>query len=57
MEERARIIRETAYVVLTKFDASFTKFVDASGLDCPTLVDMIVQHFSGFRDEAVYEGE
>jgi hypothetical protein len=55
--ERARIVREIGWVIGNKFEGSFTKFVDASGYDVPTLILQIVQYFSGFRDEAIYDGE
>ena len=46
-----------AFVIEEEFEGSFCKFLENSGYDCPTLVDMIVQKFSGFRDEAIYNGE
>ena len=57
LEERARIVREIGYIIMTEFDSSFIKFLEKSNLDVPTLVRDIVQHFTGFRDEAIYEGE
>jgi len=57
LEERARIVREIGYVIMTEFDSSFVKFLEKSKFDVPTFVRDIVQNFSGFRDEAIYEGE
>jgi hypothetical protein len=57
MGERARIIREVAFVILNQYSSSFSNFLQAADFDCPTLVDLISQKFSGFRDEAIYNGE
>jgi hypothetical protein len=57
VSERARIIREIACAVKSRFGSSFENFIQQSGYDCPTLVDMIVREFSGFRDEAIHRGE
>ncbi|CDW83988.1 UNKNOWN [Stylonychia lemnae] len=57
LEERARIVREIGYIVETSFDGSFVKFLERSDFDVPTLIKDIVQNFSGFRDEAIYQGE
>ena len=42
MGERARIIREMAWIVREEFEASFLKFTEASGYDCSKLVDLVV---------------
>jgi hypothetical protein len=54
VSERARIIREIAFVIKSRYDSSFENFISKSDFDCPTLVSMIVREFSGFRDEAIY---
>lgn len=56
LDERARILREMGYVIEKEYGGSFTKFVKSSH-DVPSLVLSIVRTFSGFRDEAIYQGE
>lgn len=45
-----------AYIVENRFNSKFYDFVLASNFDCANFVDLIVQNFSGFRDEAIYNG-
>ena len=56
LDERARILNEVGHVIATKFNSSFTKFVEASNYDAPTFVNLVVECLSGFRDEAIYNG-
>jgi hypothetical protein len=57
VNERARIVNEVASVIQSKYDSKFENFVQQSSFDCPSLVNMIIREFSGFRDEAIYKGE
>jgi hypothetical protein len=57
VNERARILNEVGYVIKTEFDSSFYEFVKRANFSCPKFVENIVKHFSGFRDEAIYNGD
>lgn len=57
VNERARILNEVGYVIKTEFDSSFYEFVKRANFSCPKFVEMIVKHFSGYRDEAIYNGD
>lgn len=57
LEERARIVREVGTVIEHEYSGKFTQFIEEAKKDVPTLVRQIVQKFSGFRDEAIYDGE
>ena len=57
IDERARIVREMAFIIQRDYDSSFDLFVQKSKHDCVKLVEMIVSSFSGFRDEAIFKGK
>lgn len=57
LEERARIVREIGMVIESEYQGSFVAILESCNHDIPTLVRKIVQLFSGFRDEAIYNGE
>lgn len=56
VDERARILNEIGDVIQNKFNGQFYSFVEATDFDEQMFVDMVVTHFSGFRDEAIYNG-
>ncbi len=57
LQERARIVNELGVILAADYEGSFCKFVEESGFDVPRLVRNIAREFSGFRDEAIYNGE
>jgi len=57
MSERARIVREMAYVIKKDFNSNSQQFVFESGYDCTKFVQMVVEKISGFRDEAIFKGQ
>ena len=56
VSERARIINEMAEIIENDYNSKFYDFVLATNFDCVAFVNLIVQKFSGFRDEAIFEG-
>ena len=56
LEERARIVREVGVVILTFYSGSFYKYLQHCHFDAVKLVRQIAMDFTGFRDEAIYDG-
>ncbi|TNV73753.1 hypothetical protein FGO68_gene10301 [Halteria grandinella] len=57
LEERARIVREVGIVIHTFYKGSFVKYLSNVNWDAVKLVRQIAMDFTGFRDEAIYNGE
>ena len=57
LEERARIIREIGFVIQADYNSSFLTFMEKCDFEATRLVRKIAQEFTGFRDEAIYNGE
>lgn len=57
LEERARIVREIGAVIDAYYGGSFLKYMEKTGYDAVKLVRQIAMDFTGFRDEAIYNGE
>ena len=57
LEERARIVSELGVVVSTYYHGSFIEYLEKADWDAVKLVRQIAMDFTGFRDEAIYNGE
>jgi hypothetical protein len=57
LEERARIVREVGVVIQNYYNDSFIQYIDRANWDAVRLVRQIAMDFTGFRDEAIYNGE
>jgi len=57
LEERARIVSELGVVVSTYYHGSFIEYLQKADWDAVKLVRQIAMDFTGFRDEAIYNGE
>ena len=57
LEERARIVREVGTVIQYFYKSSFLKFLESCDFDAAKMVRQIAMEFTGFRDEAIYNGE
>lgn len=57
MEERHRILNETGKILLEKFGGSFLNCVQKSGRSAQKLMQLIVENFPSYRDEAEFEGK
>ena len=57
LEERARIVREVGTVIQYFYKGSFLKFLESCDFDAAKMVRKIAMEFTGFRDEAIYNGE
>eukprot|EP00798_Chlamydomonas_sp_ICE-L_P019267 gene19267-25904_t len=55
-EERARLLREVGTVLLESFQGQASNLIEASGRSAPKLLELMITHFPGFRDQAVYKG-
>lgn len=56
LEERARIVTEVGTVIQRYYGGSFLSFMESCKFDAVLLVRQITMEFSGFRDEAIYNG-
>ncbi|XP_062984642.1 queuosine 5'-phosphate N-glycosylase/hydrolase [Elgaria multicarinata webbii] len=56
IEERHRVLNETGTVLLEKFGGSFLTCVKKSGESAQKLLQIIVENFPSFRDEATFQG-
>ena len=57
LEERARIVSELGLVVSTYYNESFIEYLEKADWDAVKLVRQIAMDFTGFRDEAIFNGE
>ncbi|XP_053159785.1 queuosine salvage protein isoform X2 [Hemicordylus capensis] len=57
IEERHRVLNETGTVLLEKFGGSFLTCVKKSGKSAQKLLQIIVENFPSFRDEAIFQGK
>lgn len=55
MEKRAELWREVGQVLLTNYDGSAIRLIEAADGSAPKLVELIFSHFAGFRDEITIE--
>jgi hypothetical protein len=53
-EERLKILHESGNTLLKEFDGSFTKCLERCDHSAQKLLQLIVQHFPSYKDEAVY---
>lgn len=57
MEERCRLWNEVGEAIIQSYDGSAMNLIHASKQSAPKLVQILVQTFPGFRDEAVWKGK
>ncbi|XP_054843435.1 queuosine salvage protein isoform X2 [Eublepharis macularius] len=57
LEERHRVLNETGTVLLEKFGGSFLTCVKQSGKSAQKLLQLVVENFPSFRDEATFQGK
>lgn len=57
LDERARIVREVGLVLTLDYSGSFYEYLRRANFDAVLLVRQIAKDFTGFRDEAIYDGE
>ncbi|KAF2368029.1 putative Queuosine Q salvage protein family [Trinorchestia longiramus] len=57
LSERARILKEISAVLKEKFSSSFTEVLKEANFDAAKLVQLVVDHFPCFQDEALYYGK
>jgi hypothetical protein len=57
LSERARILREIGLVMELYYDSKFEEFLIKNQYDAVKIVNSIIQKISGFRDEAIFNGE
>lgn len=55
-EERARLLREVGAALAQHFDGRASKLIEAADGSALALMQLVAQHFPGFRDHAVYKG-
>lgn len=55
-EERVRLVREVGEVLVSSFGGRAANLVRSAGGSAPGLVDLLTQHFPGFRDHCIYRG-
>lgn len=55
IEERHRVLNEAGTILLEKFGGSFLTCVKESGKSAPKLLQIIVENFPSFRDEATFQ--
>ncbi|XP_074270454.1 uncharacterized protein LOC141594181 [Silene latifolia] len=55
-DERIRLLHEVGRVLERDFEGKASKLVEASGKSAAKLVELVTQHFPGFRDHTVYKG-
>lgn len=56
-QERLKILREVWKVLLEKFDWSFENVIKSSNNDSEKLLQIILENFPSFKDEAIYKGK
>lgn len=56
-EERLKSLRESGKTLNEKFDGSFSNVVLKANKSARNLLQLIVDNFPSFRDEAVYAGK
>ncbi len=56
LEERYRLVLETAMVVETRFKGSYLEVVREAGFDAIKLLDLLTTNWKGFQDHSVYKG-
>ena len=57
LDERARIISEIGVVLSNYYHGSFIEYLEKADWDAVKLVRQIAMDFTGFRDEAIFNGE
>lgn len=55
IEERHHVLNETGTVLLEKFGGSFLTCVKKSEQSAQKLLQMVVENFPSFRDEATFQ--
>lgn len=56
-EERWRVLQESGRILKEKFGGSFCKCIEHAGQSAQKLLQIIVENFPSFRDEATIEGK
>lgn len=56
LQERIKCLHETGRVLLEKYDGTFVNCIKKANKSAKVLLQLIVQEFSCFRDEATYNG-
>ncbi|GAB6027484.1 hypothetical protein CHUAL_001738 [Chamberlinius hualienensis] len=57
LDERLEILHDHGKVLLEKFGGSFLNCVKVAGGSAKALVDLVVENFRSYKDEAIYEGQ
>ncbi|MBI2109428.1 MAG: hypothetical protein HYT93_04645 [Parcubacteria group bacterium] len=57
LEERWKITKEVASILLEKYDGNFVKFVQAAKGNATKLLGLIITNFPSFEDVSLYEGK
>jgi len=55
--ERARLLREVGRVLCDHFEGEVSNLIRSAQGSAAKLVDLVAQHFPGFRDHGVYKGQ
>jgi hypothetical protein len=55
-DERARLLREMADTVTTKFGGKFEEVIKAGEGSAVKLLNVLTQNFPNFQDHSIYEG-
>jgi len=56
LNERAQILRELGQVLSERFEGRAINLFEAADGSAARLIQLLTEHFSSFRDEAVYDG-
>ena len=56
-EERRKITREVASVLIEKYEGNFAKLVEQAEGDAMRLLDMIIENFPSFDDNSIFYGD
>lgn len=57
LDERSRIVSEIGVVLSNYYHGSFIEYLEKADWDAVKLVRQIAMDFTGFRDEAIFNGE
>ncbi|XP_072926875.1 queuosine 5'-phosphate N-glycosylase/hydrolase isoform X1 [Hemitrygon akajei] len=57
IEERLRVLKEAGSILLEKFDGSFLNCIKKSENNAQKLLQLVVENFPSYRDEAMFQGK
>ncbi|RHZ88834.1 hypothetical protein Glove_21g195 [Diversispora epigaea] len=57
LNERIKCIREAGKVLMEKFEGSFVNCIKKANKSCMKLLNLIIENFNSFKDEAILNGE